>query len=455
MTFIYSILMFALLILFVLAIQRQLKYYHTITPVMGWLAGLFYFIALPLTFIILNGGYEKPGYPDVYGLWGKLTTQPSEFLAPFITIWITLSLTNLCVIFFTKKKTANLDETDQVHAEWIVSIPQLKRILLITIFISFVFFGINIVLGGGLSSYFSQHWYYRFNEYSEQFGIIFTLYLKVYSANQVILAAATGLLIVTALKKQWQNNYGLLALSLSTMILHMIMSGNRIYIALLLIYILLAMVSFLDAKKLIKFFLYFIPIVPIFSIWSYIRSNIANLSSALRNYVTTINQASSKIMTTLMDLTEGSNNILLVKIMHDFGSEYDFLRGATYLRGFTSILPDSLNLYVENFSIKLAKIYQPGIRSSMNSTALGEAWANFGYLVIPLIPIFTVLIMKIGDHLFNHREKQTLLTSVLLVILAWMARSVFAENFQVLVISFLIIWALRYEKNLLCLSDSN
>lgn len=452
MTFIYMIMIVVLLILFVFALQRQIKYYRTLTPVMGWLAGLFFFIVLPLTFIILNQGYEKPGYPLIAGLWGMITTRPSTFLQPFLMIWLTLVLTNLTVIFFTPRYITRNEEAIQSNKKWIVSIIQLKRILLTSILISFIFFGINIFLGGGLSNYFSQHWYFRFDEYSQKLGLLFTFYLKVYSTNQIILASATGLLIVSAINKQWQNNYRLLAFSILTMLLHMVMSGNRIYIAVVFIYMFTAMISFLDAKKLIKFSLYLLPIVPIFSIWAYIRGNIVNLSAALQNYATTINQASSKIMTTMMDLTEGSDSMVLIKVMHDFGNTQPFLHGETYLKALTSVLPIA---HVESLSITLAKIYQPGIPSSMNSTALGEMWANFGYFTILLIPLFTFLIMGIGNYLYNHLNKRVLLNSVLFVILIWMARSVFADNFQLLVLSFLMIWGFRYEKNLYYCSHGN
>lgn len=447
--------MLILFLLFFIAVKRQLNTYQTITPVMGWLAGLFYFIAFPIFLIILNGGYEKPGYPQSYELWGKITTEANEFFIPFILIWVSLSLINLCVIAFTPQITlihAN-GMTENRNTE--ISIAQLKKIILYSVGISFLFFLINIYLSGGPTAYFSSHWYYRFNETSEQYGKLFTLYLKFYYTNQLILAASTGLLTVSAIRKKWNNNYFLLGLSFFTMILHMIMSGNRIYIALFLIYLLVAMVSYLNLKKLIKWFLLFLPIVPLFSVWSYLRSNIANLSVGLKNYVLAINQVSSKIITTLMDLTEGSNNVLLIHIMTDYGKELEFLKGTTYIRAFTSILPRSLGLYTDNFSIILANIYQPGFKSSMNGTALGEAWANFGVLEVIILPVLTLLIIQISHYLYNHRENWTLFSAVMFIILAWMARSVFAENFQILLIALFLIKLLKYEKNLLYIPDAD
>lgn len=443
-----------LFLLFFIAIKRQLSCYHTLTPVMGWLAGLFYFITFPLFLIILNGGYEKPGYPQSYTLWGKISTNPDEFLVPFLIIWITLSFVNLSVIIFSPKR-GTIDVPDELYRDkLILSLPQIKKILIFSIGISFIFFLINIYLGGGPIAYFSTHWYYRFNETSEQFGMLFTLYLKIYYTNQVILAASTGLLTMAAIRKQWNKNYYILGFSFFTMVLHMVMSGNRIYIALLLIYIIVAMVSFLNIRKLIKWFLVFIPIVPIFSVWTYLRSNLANLSVGLKNYISAFDQVSSKIITTLMDLTEGSNNVLLIHIMNDYGSDFEFLRGITYIRALTSVLPKRLGLYIDNFSIILANIYQPGFKSSMNGTALGEAWANFGVLQIVVLPVITLLIIWISHYFYIHRQNCTLYTSVMFIMLAWMARSVFAENFQVLIIALLLITILKYEKNLLYLPNT-
>ena len=455
MTPVYIILIVALIILFVIAFYRQIGYYHTLTPVLGWLAGLFFFIVLPLTFIILNEGYVRPGYPKLYPLVGSITTQPAEFLMPFILVWIILALTNLVVIFFTPKSPLWHEDQEKQLNKGTLSLIQLKKILISSIVISFIFFAINIYLGGGFSNYFSQHWYYRFNDLSTQYGLIFTLYLKLYSANQVILAAASGLLVMAAIQNKWNKNYLLLAASVLTLVLNMVVSGNRIYVALLMIYLLAAMVSFLNPKKLIKYSLYLIPIVPIFSVWAYVRSNIANLSSALQNYVTTINLASSKVMTTLMDLTEGSDSMMLFKIIRDFGITIPLLHGQTYLKAITSVLPSSLGLSTKSFSIILANIYLPGLNVSANGTALGEMWANFGFLTLLFIPLFTFLIMRIGHSFYVHLEKRMLLNSVLFVLLIWMARSVFADNFQLFILSFLIIWGLGYEKNLYHLSTDH
>ncbi|HBG73897.1 MAG: hypothetical protein A2X25_03230 [Chloroflexi bacterium GWB2_49_20] len=456
MTVIYLVLIIVLSLLFALAIQRQMKYYPALTPVTGWLAGLFYFIVLPLTLIILNQGYERPGYPQIAGMWGKITTNSNSFLQPFLMVWLTLALTYLTVIFFTPRRIARNKKTSQSIEKGMVSIFQLKKIILSSILISFIFWGINIfLLGGGLSSYFSQHWYYRFSEYSEQLGRIFTLYLKIYSANQIILTAATGLLVLAALKKQWNKNYGLLALAFLTLLLHMVMSGNRIYIALVLIYSLMGIYYYFGFKTLFKSSLILAPLGLIFSIWAYIRSNIANLPVALNNYLIIINQASSRIMTTLMDITEGSDSMMLIKVIQEFGNTYGFLYGQTYLRAVTWVLPGSSGLHVDSFSIVLAKIYQPGIPSSMSSTALGEMWANFGYFSIFLMPIFTFVLMSLGHYIQKHINKMVLLNSYLFVILIWMARSVFGDNFQILIVSILIIWGMRYEKNLYYLSEGN
>jgi len=64
MRFLYLVMIAALWWSYWRALQCARDNRIPFTPLMGWLAGLGYFILIPLTLLVLNGGYTMPAFYD-------------------------------------------------------------------------------------------------------------------------------------------------------------------------------------------------------------------------------------------------------------------------------------------------------------------------------------------------------------------------------------------------------
>ena len=102
----------------------------------------------------------------------------------------------------------------------------------------------------------------------------------------------------------------------------------------------------------------------------------------------------------------------------------------------------------ERFTVQLAKIYEPGVTTSLAATQLGELYANFGPLSVVLLPLITTLILWLSESLTQEIEKRILVSTVVFLLLIWSARATFEDNFINLLFVLLLIWALRLEQGL-------
>ena len=92
---------------------------------------------------------------------------------------------------------------------WRVALPKLRAVILVCSAIVLANWMFRIVMMGGIQSYFLLHWYTRFGEAIEQWGTLFVLFQHATGALQIILTAATALLIDAVLKKHIRK-YGIL-----------------------------------------------------------------------------------------------------------------------------------------------------------------------------------------------------------------------------------------------------
>jgi hypothetical protein len=84
----------------------------------------------------------------------------------------------------------------------------------------------------------------------------------------------------------------------------------------------------------------------------------------------------------------------------------------------------------------------------LSTTQLGELYANFGVLVIPLLPLFTIFILLGSAKLAERFTHHALLLAVLFLQCISFARSSFEDNFITFLFAMLIIWALRLARDL-------
>jgi hypothetical protein len=189
-------------------------------------------------------------------------------------------------------------------------------------------------------------------------------------------------------------------------------------------------------------------LIMIFSAWAWVRQDLGAIPESVGTHVIDAD-VENRAVTTLMDATEGANVLLLMHIIGDFGDRYDYLYGSTYSRLFTFFEPRILNTdRTESFTIIAASLYEPGVMMSLNSTALGEASANFGILGIFVLPLITWLALAFSAWLMATFERNALFCAAAFVMLIWFARSTFAENAFTLIGAALLIRVLGLEKHL-------
>jgi hypothetical protein len=158
---------------------------------------------------------------------------------------------------------------------------------------------------------------------------------------------------------------------------------------------------------------------------------------------------SSRVMTTLMDTTEGTSVMQLLHMVNDFGTKFDYLYGLSYTKAVTFILPRSVYpSKPQNFPVLMAQFYEPGEETSLGGTQLAELYANCGVLSVALLPAITVVILLFSEKLTRKIDKHMLLSAVLFLLFIWYARSSFEDNFITFMCAQFLIWSLKLERRL-------
>jgi hypothetical protein len=96
----------------------------------------------------------------------------------------------------------------------------------------------------------------------------------------------------------------------------------------------------------------------------------------------------------------------------------------------------------------LAQLYEPGGITSLGSTALGEAYANFALTGILVMPALTWLSVRCTAILGQGGGKHALLSALGFVMFVGFVRFPFAENAQTLMAAAGLVWLFRAERGL-------
>src|SRR3984893_481235 len=226
MRFMYFPLLAVLLWGYWRALRRARDEGTPFTPLMGWLVGLGYFVLAPLTILVLHGGYKIPDFYQANERYASVDLSDSRYVIPMLVIWLALFLAFQAVALVRPEKkpawsAADLTLNDQ----------KLRRVILLTFGLSILDCVFTILRSGGLESFLISHWYVRQEESFAKFGDLFVLYAHLSLANQIVFTAAVALFTARRLqlrKSEWRS-FTLIGLGL---VLQMVMSGNRIFIAL-------------------------------------------------------------------------------------------------------------------------------------------------------------------------------------------------------------------------------
>jgi oligosaccharide repeat unit polymerase len=441
MKILYVFLLIVLVGTFGLVLNTVSKAFHVLNPILGWMVGLAYFVLAPLTVLTLNGGFK---FPDSYGLvgnWWDIDLSRLRYLGPYLVIWLSLMLT--CAVgYFLCPSSAHKQDRDRI-----LSCRRLERIILITMALSVLDWIATIWLLGGVPEFLVSHWYTRAQPLIERFGSVFILYMRLSLANQILFTSAAALYTSQGLKHR-NTRWGFTSRILLFLVLGVAMNGNRVFFALYLLAFLSSCWLY-ERKKIIVTLLAASPlIVLLFSVWAWVRQDVSKIPDSVERLVIDADMG-NRAVTSLMDVTEGAAVMLVMNIVNDYGNNYEYLYGSTYSRLFTFFQPRILHPErTPDFQTITAARYEPGETTTLGSTALGEAYANFGFWGIFVLPLFTGLALRYSEWLTAACERHTLLSAVSFVMFVWYARATFAENSISLIGVAILIRVLKLEKGL-------
>jgi oligosaccharide repeat unit polymerase len=411
-----------------------------LTPVLGWVIGLGFFILAPLTIIVLNGGYEIPSFYAVSDRYARVNLSDMKYFIPFLVIWMSLLLSFMAVVFCIGEP-----DEQQKRREVILDESRLMKAILITAGLALLDYAATIRMVGGLETFLLSHWYDRQMELVARLGDWYVLYAWLSQANQILFTAAAALFMHSQVRRG-KASWRLSMLILLYFLLQIVMLGNRIFFALFLLSF-AASCWVYHRKRLITILLIVAPAVAlVFSAWAYFRHNLTSIGEDVPTYLE--GDLGNRAVTSLMDTFEGNDTMILFHIINDFGSKWDFMYGASYTRVVFFWIPRKLfPQKPAGFAGQIAALYEPGEPTSLNATALGEMYANFGFLSVLMLPLFTIGTFHFDRLLTSRRTTSSLFSATTFLIFIWLARSSFSDNVITLLIATLLIYLLRLEKN--------
>jgi oligosaccharide repeat unit polymerase len=429
------------------AALSRLRHRHLpLSPILGWMVGLGYFILAPLTVLVLNGGYSIPDIIGANDRYASVDLSSTTYFLPMAVIWLALLLSFLSVLLFAPAS----GPVDSKGSPWI-SERKLKNILLLTSGISLVDYFVEIYMAGGIEAFLVSHWYLRQDDMFTRYGDLYVFYSRVSLANQIIFAAGAALFAGMYLQGRIRN-WRFIALIAFFMIAQMVMSGNRIFIALFGLAFLTSCWVYGRKQLMLKLLIISPAVLLIFSVWAYVRHNISDLGEEIATHAQV--DVGNRVTTTLIDSTEGACVMILLHMVNDFGSKFDYLNGLSYTKAVTFVLPRRIYPNKpENFPTLLAQLYEPGEITSLGATQLGELYANFGIASVLLLPIVTICLLRLSLRTPFETEKHVLVSAVLFLLVLWSVLASFEDSFITFVFAFLMLRWLRLEDNLSLSSD--
>ena len=440
MHLLYMLSLLILLFSFSVVLQRIITVSKGLNPLQGWVAGLGVFLLTPLSVMTLNGGFALSPKWDVGFEWGSIDLTNSRFLIPYLMIWTSLMLSFLVTYLFLPFSVS------PIRSACILSRRALERVLFITMGIAVLDWALLIRMVGGIETFLISHWYERVEDLVSRYGDRFVLVEHLDVANAIIFTSAAALYTSEGLKNR-DTSWKTTSLIVLFLLLQTVMTGNRIFLAFYLLAFLISCWLF-RRRKVLVLSLALCPLLVIgLSAWASLRHDLSAIPNSLDAYVD--GKSGNQITESIMDATEGVDTLLLMHIVEDFGKRHDYLYGLSYSRSLTSLIPRALYPQKpETFASFLAGIYVPNNLTSLNATALGEMYANFGPATLVLFPLFSLGVVFLNGWVVRQERERGLIRVVLFILMAWVARSTFEDNFTIFLLIAGLISLFHFEKKL-------
>jgi hypothetical protein len=444
MRVLYLVLQIVMVTAYAVVLAKVLRASRGLNPLLGWMAGLGFFLLAPLTIMVLNGGFTLPPEFDVGQAWGSIDLTTTVFFLPYLVVWASLMGSCLIVYFFSPSPVQAERE------ECLFSRSVLERAIWIAIAISIVDWTFMIHLVGGFDTFLVSHWYNRNEDLVSQYGDSFVLLEHLSLANQIVFTSVAALYTSLGLKHR-DTKWTFTSLILFFLLLEVVLSGNRIFVACYLLGVFVSSLIY-GRRRILLVMLAVSPIlILIFSVWASVRHDLTTIPDSVGSALEddSDNRATRSIVNTAMDATEGMDAVLLLHIPNDFGYRIPYLYGISYSRSMTSLIPRFIYPHKPpNFTSFLAGVYLPGLETSLNATAVGEMYANFGPLTIFLFPLLSLTMVLLTEWGTKKEGKHGLLLPLLFVLAIWAARSTLEDTVVILLLAYSIVFVFRLEKGL-------
>ncbi|MCE4089465.1 O-antigen polymerase [Priestia megaterium] len=429
----YKLLSSILIILYILCFWKIKNRGYIFSPIFSFVMGIVYFVLFPFVLLVFAEKFSLNPLSGATGYWSTVDLNKKEYIYPFFVIWTSLLLCSLSILIFPMKES----RTDSIYFHMDQKLfRKLKFVLIFSMVVLIVDWGDRIIQLGGISQYLQYNWYLRNELLFNKYGRLYVYFTKISHANIIIFTATSILYTLVFFAKKIKGVQASRRLFISVILFHLLiifLSGNRIFFAIYLILTFFGFAAY-GYKKQITLSVIILPVVLfIFSAWSYTRSSLSNFSEAFGNYLESLRSLDNGLVSMLFDISEGANILTLFHIINDYGRIYEFLNGATYFRLLGPILP----IKVETFTVIIGGNYMPGTNVSLNSTILGELFANFGLWIIVFLPILSLLFILVGKKL--NVTSTPIVSLLCCVLICWCVRSIFADNFILLIISLLLL----------------
>ncbi|MGR3766038.1 O-antigen polymerase [Rossellomorea sp. NS-SX7] len=441
-----------LIVMFFISFKKLKKSNNGFSPIFGFLMGVIYFILFPFTLLTFIESFKVNPLSGAKGVWSSVDLNNPVFHYPYFVIWTVLFLISLIIIIYPfKTKESNSEFLLQAFEK---NITKIKFILVISILIQSIDWGVVIIEFGGISGYFGHHWYMRNDLMFNTYGSLYVIFVKIIHSNKLIFTGTSILLTLYITLKYKKINLLTNPLLLTSVVFHLlivVITGNRIYFAIYLLFVFANFILLNVYKPIYKLLILSPVVLFIFSAWSYTRSSLTNLDTAVNNYVQVFSDFEYAIVSMLFDISEGANILAAFHIIKDYGKVFELLNGLTFLKVIYPIFPDFIEK-VDSFTVIAGRIYEPGTNLSLNSTMVAEFYANFGTWSLILIPMLTLIIVLISKYVNFYSSP--ILAIMLCEVFLWSVRSVFSDNFiSMIIVAFLLTLEILFYNLLLTISN--
>lgn len=226
-------------------------------------------------------------------------------------------------------------------------------------------------------------------------------------------------------------------------------TGNRVTLLVILFASIFNLFVLKKFKILTVAFLLSIPFGFFMTMYRILRSQLHSEDSFLDGFqkgwylaIDNMHLDSKIVLEFVSGITESINFNVLLGVFRDFGSNVDYIYGASYFKSIVWWIPRSVyENKPETITVIAANHFAPFSDGSLVTTAIGEGFINFSYLGVVLTPILLFVFKRFLIGFFGCYR----FASILLMIYGFIIfRMAFSDLFIYLCFSFLFFWSYNY-----------